>query len=240
MRKNDLVDFHTHILPKMDDGARDVKTSVEMLKTLYDQGVTHCVLTPHYMNDSESVEHFIARREESYEALKKACQGQKIPKIALGAEVYLNKEISNDDLKPLCMGNSNIIMLEFPSSKFQYWMIDEIEHIAFEQNIDIMFAHVDRLLDYFTPSQLEQVFGFEDFIYQINNISLRSLKKRLAFYHYYSKEMPIVLGSDSHDIKHRAPDFSKSMRRIKCFPYGNRIKRSVEATSEILLKEIFD
>lgn len=238
---NGYIDFHTHILPKMDDGARDVQTSVEMLRELYRQGVTHCILTPHYMNDAEKVEHFIARRQASYEMLIEACRGvQDIPRVALGAEVHLNKEMSNDDLRPLRMGASNIIMLEFPSSKFQYWMIDEIEHIAFEQNIDIMIAHVDRLLDYFTPSQLEQVFGFEDFIYQLNNVSLRTVKKRLAFHHYYSKEMPVVLGSDTHDMKRRAPDFSRAMRNIKAFPFGKSLKTSVEETSTALLKEVFN
>ena len=43
-----MVDFHTHILPGIDDGSPDVKTSLEMLKMLRGQGVDKIVATPHF------------------------------------------------------------------------------------------------------------------------------------------------------------------------------------------------
>ena len=43
-----MIDIHTHILPGMDDGARDVRESLAMIDLLKKQGVAGAVLTPHY------------------------------------------------------------------------------------------------------------------------------------------------------------------------------------------------
>ena len=43
-----LVDVHSHILPGMDDGARDVAESVDLLRLSYRQDVRHMWATPHF------------------------------------------------------------------------------------------------------------------------------------------------------------------------------------------------
>ena len=43
-----MIDFHTHILPGIDDGAKDVSVSAAMLEMEKEQGVNEIVLTPHY------------------------------------------------------------------------------------------------------------------------------------------------------------------------------------------------
>ncbi|MGN1089029.1 MAG: CpsB/CapC family capsule biosynthesis tyrosine phosphatase, partial [Huintestinicola sp.] len=42
------VDFHSHILPAIDDGAKDVNESVSLLKRLADDKVDKVVLTSHF------------------------------------------------------------------------------------------------------------------------------------------------------------------------------------------------
>ena len=42
-----LIDFHTHVLPDMDDGARDASESVKILEALAAQGVGIVYATPH-------------------------------------------------------------------------------------------------------------------------------------------------------------------------------------------------
>ena len=43
-----MIDIHTHILPGIDDGARDWDESRRMLEMAYSQGIRHIVATPHY------------------------------------------------------------------------------------------------------------------------------------------------------------------------------------------------
>ena len=47
-----MKDIHSHILPGIDDGARNVEESIKLLEKFYDNGVTDIILTPHYIYNS--------------------------------------------------------------------------------------------------------------------------------------------------------------------------------------------
>ena len=51
-----LFDFHSHILPGIDDGSPDLETSLKMLELSYAQGVTDVVATPHFDANEDSIE----------------------------------------------------------------------------------------------------------------------------------------------------------------------------------------
>ncbi|MCD8022363.1 MAG: hypothetical protein LUF30_05135 [Lachnospiraceae bacterium] len=57
-----MIDFHTHILPGIDDGSSSTEESMEMLRLSYSQGITEIVATPHFYATQESPEHFLRRR----------------------------------------------------------------------------------------------------------------------------------------------------------------------------------
>ena len=42
-----IVDLHTHILPKMDDGSDSIETSLAILHTLWNDGVDVVCATSH-------------------------------------------------------------------------------------------------------------------------------------------------------------------------------------------------
>ncbi len=42
------IDFHTHILPGIDDGSRNVEMSLRMLAAQREQQVDEIVATPHF------------------------------------------------------------------------------------------------------------------------------------------------------------------------------------------------
>jgi protein-tyrosine phosphatase len=44
-----MVDLHCHILPNIDDGARDLSVSIEMAKAFIGDGVTVVACTPHIL-----------------------------------------------------------------------------------------------------------------------------------------------------------------------------------------------
>ena len=46
-----MIDFHSHIVYGVDDGAKDIQESVEMLKEASQAGFTDIILTPHYMKN---------------------------------------------------------------------------------------------------------------------------------------------------------------------------------------------
>jgi protein-tyrosine phosphatase len=44
-----VIDLHCHLLPGLDDGAQDLRTSLTMARAAVDQGVTHVACTPHIL-----------------------------------------------------------------------------------------------------------------------------------------------------------------------------------------------
>ena len=65
-----MIDFHSHILPGIDDGSKNVETSLKMLSISKSGGVDTVVLTPHcHPMSQEHIDKFLERRENSFRAL---------------------------------------------------------------------------------------------------------------------------------------------------------------------------
>ena len=60
-----LFDMHSHILPGIDDGAKTVEDSLELLSCLKNQGVTNVCLTPHFYTNEISLEDLLPRGRKS-------------------------------------------------------------------------------------------------------------------------------------------------------------------------------
>ena len=65
-----MLDFHSHFLPKMDDGSKSTEMSMEMLRSSRKQGVTTIVSTSHFYGTDESPERFLRRRQHAFEKLR--------------------------------------------------------------------------------------------------------------------------------------------------------------------------
>ena len=112
-----MIDWHSHILPAVDDGSKSVTESLEMLKMMGVQGVDTVVATPHFFANDECVTAFADRCEKSYlmledaiEEAKKTSETLKIPQVILGAEVKYYNGISRlPELKSLAFKNRNLI-----------------------------------------------------------------------------------------------------------------------------------
>ena len=65
-----MIDFHTHILPGMDDGSKDVRESVSMLRLEGKRGIDTVCLTPHFYAEQNSPEQFLERRKRAWQKLK--------------------------------------------------------------------------------------------------------------------------------------------------------------------------
>ena len=89
MKHREIFDIHTHILPGVDDGSDSMKTTMEMLRMAYSQGVRAVMATPHGSVSRVSP----ARCRRLLEEVKEQAQ-QKFPdlKLYLGEEVFYSRE----------------------------------------------------------------------------------------------------------------------------------------------------
>ena len=139
-----MIDWHCHILPQMDDGSSDVAESISLLQMQAEQGVRTVVATPHFYANDESVESFLARREEAYGNLKEALT-KELPEVILGTEVHYYRGISRMlNLKDLCIQNSKILLLEMPMGRWSEDMILELIEMSSMSGFRLVLAHIDR------------------------------------------------------------------------------------------------
>ena len=212
-----ITDFHSHILPGIDDGSDSVEKSIEMLKMEAAQGIRHVVATPHFYPNHDSPERFLARRDRAEAALREAMKDHEgLPELTVGAEVYFFPGISDcDAIKALTIGESRCILLEMPEYSWSDSAYQQIERIYAKQGLTPLIAHVDRyispLRDRGIPKRLAQL----PVAVQANaSFFLHGSTARMAL-KMLSKGQIHVLGSDCHNLSSRKPNLSDALSCIQ-------------------------
>ncbi len=209
------IDFHSHILPNMDDGAKSAEESLELLNTLKKQGVSTVCLTPHF-NVTATYESWEKKRNGCFELLKQNAEGNDIPDLVLGAEVMISRDICEKvDLNKLRLGDTEYIMLEIPWKKYSPWMSEEIDSIVAKYKLIPIIAHIDRYSDYYKLDDFLEKFNFSEAVYQINVEALKSFSFRMKLKKLQKRGYRIIFGSDTHDTKKRPPHFDYYKKYVK-------------------------
>ena len=139
-----MLDIHSHILPKMDDGSKSVEMSLEMLRSSKEQGVTTMVSTSHFYADREDPETFLRRRNH---AIKKiASQAEELGiKLYYGAEVlYFPGIAQSESVRELAIEGTSLILIEMPFVSWSERIFDELLSFQYSSGLQIVLAHIER------------------------------------------------------------------------------------------------
>ena len=103
-----MIDFHTHILPGIDDGSRDIQMTEQMLEKEAASGVTIVYATPHFYAHRTGVSGFLAKRDASYRKVRELLETREdLPSLRVGAEVYYFRGMGRAEHTPgLCVEGS--------------------------------------------------------------------------------------------------------------------------------------
>jgi protein-tyrosine phosphatase len=208
-----MTDYHSHILPGFDDGAKDVATSLEMLSLLKKHGVKRVAATPHFRAHREtSVQAFLERRQKAYEKLKKYVTGIE---IILGAEVSVEHGISElPGIEKLAMEGTDLILLEPPYSGYRDWIPDEIHNLSCAYHLTPLIAHIHRYVGLYSKAEMDKMLEI-DAAFQINNEAFGEYKQRKLAKHMLKSGYSITFGSDSHNLEKRRPNFDFLKKKAK-------------------------
>ncbi len=209
-----MVDFHSHILPALDDGSSDVEESVALLKMLSDQGITTVCATPHFNANRMTVNEFLTARESSYKSLS-AILSEDAPKIRLGAEVFYYEGISRlENLKALCIEGTNILLLEMPFTKWSEYTINEVIQLSCRGDFKIALAHIERYMCYHSMRVFDN-FLSNDITMQVNASFFTELKTRRKAFKLLKNGYIHLIGSDCHNVTDRPPFIGNALHLIE-------------------------
>jgi protein-tyrosine phosphatase len=198
-----MIDYHTHILPHMDDGAENKNEALALISLLKAQGVTKVVLTPHFYSHMERLPDFLRRREVSYLQIS-GCDME----LILGSETYLSETLlSFDSIEDLCIGKSGYLLLELPySGKWSQDVFRQIARLIAKYNVCPIIAHAERYEA--VKEDKEDIFQkLVDLgcMLQFNTDSVVNRKSRSETLRLMKEGWVDFIGSDCHNITSRAP-----------------------------------
>jgi len=110
-----MVDLHHHLLPGLDDGSKDLETSVEMARMAAEDGITHIVATPHANGRYAFEPEVIAERAA---ALRTALAAEGIAlTIATGCDFHMSYDNVQDAVahpRKYTLNSTEYLLIELP------------------------------------------------------------------------------------------------------------------------------
>lgn len=211
-----MLDIHTHILPAVDDGSRSIAQSILMLKEEAAQGVDTVVLTPHYDAKHESPAEFSLRRTAAREELMDALtKHEDMPKLFYGAEVAFFEGISRvEDLDLLCIGDTNVMLVEMPFCSWNRRMISELDMLQQVRGVKPVLAHIERYRTFQAAGVFEELREKGVWLQSNTSFFLRWQTSRLAA-GMLKRGLIHFVASDCHDLVHRPPNLRIAMNKIE-------------------------
>lgn len=141
-----MTDLHCHILPNIDDGAKDVSISLRLLEKEYADGVRNIAFTSHFNSEWTTPDAFLQKRAAAYETLTAALPtGPEAMqfRFKLGCEVYFSPKLCELDAKALCIGDTSYMLVEFPTTHKPHF-IRQTFALLQEQGVLPLIAHIER------------------------------------------------------------------------------------------------
>ena len=228
-----MIDWHTHVLPNIDDGSKNIDESLALLKMLKEQGVDTVMATPHFNANEQRVSSFVERRQRAYEELIGALP-ENFPDITLGAEVYYYSGISRmEDLKLLRLQGSKVLLLEMPMAKWSDYTVRELIEISNSRDFKLMIAHIDRYMDYQSTKTLENLLG-SGILMQANASFFNEFFKKRKALNLLNQGFLHVIGSDCHNTSSRPPKIGSAFELIEK-KFGARYLRGMDDFGRSLL-----
>ena len=227
-----FTDLHCHILPALDDGAKSMEKTREMLQIAYEEGIRQIIATPHYFASRKSasvgtIRHTIAKVEKEMEHW-----GFHI-KIYPGNEIYYRNGVEEllEEGKINTLADSKYVLVEFdPMTEYSY-LRDGIKKLGSYGYVPIL-AHTERYECLFEKKErLQRVKDHGGYI-QVNASSFQGgmfdeMAKRAKY--IMKNDLLDFIGTDAHSTGKRSP-------RIKDTASYLYRKLGQKRAEEILLK----
>lgn len=201
-----MIDIHSHILPGLDDGSRDLEESLAMAKEAVREGIDTIVATPHhangkYWNDSTQV-------RSSVSLFREVIKEHNIPLNVLeGQEIRVYQELLEDvqSGSSIMLAGSSYILLEFPSSRIPNKIEDLMHELRLlgitpviahpERNAEIA-QHPDKLLRLIQLGALSQVTS-----HSLNGLFGKSIQE--CSVDLCRRNLVHFISSDAHNLSNR-------------------------------------
>ncbi|MBQ8308914.1 MAG: hypothetical protein IJX96_03670 [Clostridia bacterium] len=221
-----MIDMHTHVLPDLDDGAKNEREAQAILEMELAQGVQEVVFTPHYYGKKRSVNDFLEQREKALQKI-----ADRIPeglKTRLGAEVRLTgvNDPSSDALCKLAIEGTKCVLVELPfTERWNQSLITRLSEFVGDTDYTPVIAHIERYQEVWKNPAIISAFVKMGCLIQVNTAAFLDKKMRKFAFALLKRGLVHCLGTDAHNADTRAPDYAKAKEAAYAAGYGKEWER---------------
>lgn len=203
-----IIDFHCHLLPAVDDGAESIPQVLSMLDISAKEGITTTVVTPHLVCDgSEKAQ--AKKIKESFRNIQALAAEKRLPvRLVLGYEILLSPLLLHiDNLSDFVIEGSDKLLVE-PDLSEPPEALAELIYEANHDKLGLILAHPERNRWLTNHMDLLKEMVDNGVLIQINAGSITGLfGKSIAHSARRLAEQRLVhlIGTDAHSDLTRGP-----------------------------------
>ena len=214
-----MIDIHSHILPGIDDGSRDIYDTLEMAKMAVDSGVTEIVVTPH-CNVPDLYDNYYGKKyKETFLMAKKSIKEEGIPlELYPGMEIFTTENLIHllASGKIITMNGSHYMLVEFDFGEDPDFANMMLSKIAAVKLIPLV-AHVERYEFVQDDLNIIRQWRKKGYQIQINKDSYLGKfgrREEKTAYMLTDESLVTAIASDAHRPYRRTPDMSEAYEEL--------------------------
>ena len=196
-----MIDIHTHILPNIDDGARSIEETFNLIKEAKSVGFEAIVSTSHYMEGYYETD--APEREVWVNAIYENLKAKNIDvELYLGNEIYMSENMIKllEEGKASTINDTSYVLFEMPLNAEPLNLYDSIYEMMQYKIVPIL-AHPERYT--FVQKEPELIYDLiqKGVLMQANYGSIAGQygeKAKIIVKKFFENNMIHMLGSDVH------------------------------------------
>lgn len=235
-----MIDLHTHYLPGLDDGARDLQETLAMAEIAWRDGIRQVVVTPHiaegqWQTTPEGIRQKLAE-------VRAACRVRGLGlEFIPGAEVLICDDLPariHDGRAPTLAGGGRYLLLEFPFVGLPLCTKDVIFQLRL-QGVRPIIAHPERYGEFQQEPERFYRFAVDGILGQVTAQSLLGgngpLSKKTAEL-FIKHRWAQVLATDTHGPSNRPPILSQAVRAAAALIGEEEARKMVTDTPQRIIE----
>lgn len=208
-----MIDIHSHYLFEIDDGAKNMAMSLQMIDMAIAEGIDEAILTPHYYLPGWNSD----GAREKFRVLELELAKQKINfTIHLGNELHLNEESVRDYIagKVEHLGNSEYVLVELPVHRmypFHHQLLYDIQLAGGK----VILAHIERYPYLVDDTEMLKDMRSRACSFQISSRTLMNRHSKQKALKLILQGYVDIVATDAHNITGRRPRMAEARRIVE-------------------------
>ena len=235
-----MIDFHSHILPNVDDGSKSMEETSNLIKEAKEVGFKSIISTSHYIEGYYEVPN--EERKEIRETISKKLKEENCDvDIYLGNENYLSDNLVQliKENKVATVGSSNYILFEMPMNVKPMNLYNVIYDMM-QNNLKPILAH---------PERYSFVQDEPNLVYDLIEKGVLMQSNYASIVGYYGKRAEVIvkkllennmvhfLGSDVHKQNTIYPRIPEILSKISKITGQDKLKELTTINPELALQD---